>query len=325
MSPIPHRRLRRTLLALLAAGASCAAFGQNWPARPLTVVVPFPAGGGTDLVIRALQPLLQRELGQPIVIDNRGGAGGTIGSAFVAKAAPDGYVLGVATTSTHAVSVSVYKSLTYDPLKDFEYAGFIGTSPYVLAVHPGLQATDAKSLISALRQNPQRYSYASVGPGTVSHLLGEKFKQQIGVGLVHIPYRGAAPAYTDLMGGSVQLMFDNPVGLAPYIRSGQVKAVASTGPSALIAGVPTFAQQGLPGLNQTLWYGIVFPKGTPRPIVEKFNTALNKVLADRTVSADLASKGVNARPGPARDLQAAVAADIQAWGQVAKAVGATLD
>jgi tripartite-type tricarboxylate transporter receptor subunit TctC len=313
------------LLALIATGASFMALGQTWPARPLTVVVPFPAGGGTDVVIRTIQPMLQRELGQPLIIDNRSGAGGTIGSAFVAKAAPDGYTLGIATTSTHAVSTSVYKTLSYDPAKDFEYAGLLGTSPYVLAVHPSLHATDARSLIAALKQNPQRYSYASVGAGTVSHLLGEKFKQQVGASLVHVPYRGAAPAYTDLIGGSVQVMFDNPVGLAPYIRSGQVKAVGSTGSNALIAGVPTFAQQGLPGLDQSLWYGIAFPRGTPRNIVDKFNAALNKVLSDRVVSADLASKGINARPTTPREMQATVIRDIQAWGQVARTVGASLD
>lgn len=325
MSPTLQSPLRRTLLAILAAGCCGAASAQAWPTRPLTIVVPFPAGGGTDLVIRAIQQHLLRELGQPIVIDNRGGAGGTIGSAVVAKAAPDGYTLGIATTSTHAVSVSVYKALPYNTLKDFEYAGFIGTSPYVLAVHPDLKASDAKTLVAELRKNPQRYSYASVGAGTVSHLLGEKFKQQIAVPLVHIPYRGAAPAYTDLIGGSVQLMFDNPVGLAPYIRSGQVKAVGSTEQNALIAGIPTFAQQGMAGLDQSLWYGVVFPKGTARPIVDRFNAALNKVLLDRTVSADLASKGINARPGTPQDLQAAVARDVRYWGAVAKVVGATLD
>lgn len=320
-----HRSLRHTLLATLAAGASSLVFGQTWPARPLTVVVPFPPGGGTDVVIRSIQPLLQRELGQPLVIENRSGAGGTIGSAFVAKSAPDGYTFGIATTSTHAVSTSVYKNLPYHPAKDFEYAGLLGTSPYVLAINPNLKATDAKSLIAALKQNPQRYSYASVGAGTVSHLLGEKFKQQVGVTLVHIPYRGASPAYIDLIGGSVQILFDNPVGLAPYIRSGQVRAVASTGSNALIAGVPSFAQQGLPGLDQLLWYGIAFPKGTPRGIVDKFNAALNKVLSDRAVSADLASKGINARPGTPQEMQTVVTKDIQVWGQVAKAVGASLD
>ena len=315
---------RRTFgVLLLATGATAAA--QTWPAKPLTLVVPFPAGGGTDIVVRAIQPMLQQALGQPIVIDNRGGAGGTIGSNVVAKAAPDGYVLGIATTSTHAVSVGVSRNLPYDPLKDFAYAGFIGTSPYVLAVNAGVPAADVKALVATMRKNPQHFSFASVGAGTVSHLIGEQFKAYSGVPLVHVPYRGASPAYTDLIGGQVQLMFDNPVGLASYFRAGKLQAVATTGSNALLAGVPTFAQQGVPNFAQSLWYGVVFPKGTPQPIVQKFNEALNKVLTDRAVAADLASKGVNARPGPAADLQATVAKDIPYWGQVARAVGATVD
>ena len=315
---------RRTFgVLLLAAGATAAA--QTWPAKPLTLVVPFPAGGGTDIVVRAIQPMLQQALGQPIVIDNRGGAGGTIGSNVVAKAAPDGYLLGVATTSTHAVSVGVSRNLPYDPLKDFAYAGFIGTSPYVLAVNSGVPAADVKALVATMRKNPQHFSFASVGAGTVSHLIGEQFKAYSGVPLVHVPYRGASPAYTDLIGGQVQLMFDNPVGLASYFRAGKLQAVATTGSNALLAGVPTFAQQGVPNFAQSLWYGVVFPKGTPQPIVQKFNDALNKVLTDRTVAAELASKGVNAHPGPAADLQAAVARDIPYWSQIARAVGATVD
>jgi len=250
---------------------------------------------------------------------------GTIGSNVVAKAAPDGYLLGVATTSTHAVSVGVSRNLPYDPLKDFAYAGFIGTSPYVLAVNSGVPAADVKALVATMRKNPQHFSFASVGAGTVSHLIGEQFKAYSGVPLVHVPYRGASPAYTDLIGGQVQLMFDNPVGLASYFRAGKLQAVATTGSNALLAGVPTFAQQGVPNFAQSLWYGVVFPKGTPQPIVQKFNDALNKVLTDRTVAAELASKGVNAHPGPAADLQAAVARDIPYWGQIARAVGATVD
>jgi tripartite-type tricarboxylate transporter receptor subunit TctC len=269
--------------------------------------------------------MLQKELGQPIVIDNRGGAGGTIGSAFVAKATPNGYTMGVATTSTHAVSVSVYKKPGYDPRKDFEYAGFIGLSPYVLVTTPSVGATDVKALVGALKKQPAAFSFASVGAGTVSHLLGEQIKALAGVPLVHVPYRGAAPAYTDLIGGQVQLMFDNPVGLVPYIRSGRLQAVATTAPNALLAAVPTFAQQGVAGFDQSLWYGIAFPKGTPADVVQKFNAALNKVLADRAVAADLASKGVNARPGPAAALQAAVAKDIPYWGKVAESVGASID
>lgn len=316
------------MVAAMLATASLApmlANAQAWPGRPVTIVVPFPPGGGTDVAIRSIQPQLQKELGQPIVIDNRAGAGGTIGSAYVAKALPDGYTAVLATTSTHAVSVSVYPKLSYDPAKDFVYAGFLGTSPYVLAVNPVVHATDVKSLIATLKQNPQQYSFASVGAGTVSHLLGEQFKAYAGVPLVHIPYRGAAPAYTDLMGGQVQLMFDNPAGLVPQIRSGKLVAVAATAPNALLAGVPTFAQQGVPQFTQSLWYGVAFPRGTPAPVVQGFNQALNKVLADRAVSADLATKGINARPGTPAELQAAVAADIPYWGRIAKAVGAKVD
>lgn len=320
-------RTRRALVALPLLCAAAAALAQgDWPtAKPLTMIVPFPAGGGTDLVVRAIQPLLQKALGQTLVIDNRGGAGGTLGAGLVAKASPDGYTMGMATTSTHAVSVSVFKKLSYDPLKDFEYAGFIGTSPYVLAANPALEAKDVRSLLAVLKKNPSQYSFASVGAGTVSHLLGEQFKALAGVPLVHVPYRGAAPAYTDLIGGQVQLMFDNPVGLAPYIRAGRVQAIAATAPNALLAGVPTFAQQGVANFDQSLWYGVVFPKGTPKDIVDRFNAALNKVLSDRSVAADLASKGINVRPDTPAALRTATAQDIQYWGRIAKSVGATVD
>lgn len=314
-------------MACIAAGLPLTAFSQanGWPTHTITIVVPFPAGGGTDVASRSIQPQLQKELGQPLVIDNRAGAGGTIGSAYVAKAAPDGYTAVLATTSTHAVSVSVYPKLPYDPTRDFVYAGFIGTSPYVLVANPTVGASDVKALVAKIKKEPQLYSFASVGAGTVSHLLGEQFKAYAGVPLVHVPYRGAAPAYTDLMGGQVQLMFDNPVGLVPYIRSGKLVAVATTAPSALLAGVPTFAQQGIANFAQSLWYGVAFPKGTPQPVVQRFNQALNKVLSDRAVAADFAAKGINARPGTPAELQAAVAADIPYWGKIAKAVGAKID
>lgn len=298
---------------------------QEWPAKPLTVIVPFPAGGGTDVVVRSLQPALQKALGQPLVIDNRGGAGGTLGSGVVAKARPDGYTLGVATTSTHAVSVAIYKPMPYDPLHDFVYAGFIGTSPYVLVAQPGLNATDLKSFLAAVNARPQGVSYASVGAGTVSHLLGEKFNSQLKKPAVHVPYRGAAPAYTDLLGGQVQFMFDNPVGLAPYIRSGKVNAIAATAPNALLAGVPTFQQAGLGGFDQSLWYGFAFPKGTPQAIVERFNRALNTALAERSVAADLAAKGVNVTPGTPEAMHRVVVRDVPFWGGIARAAGATVD
>ncbi|WP_428001588.1 Bug family tripartite tricarboxylate transporter substrate binding protein [Acidovorax sp.] len=325
--PVVSHPRRHALLALALAGICAPLLAQTtaWPTKPITLVVPFPAGGGTDLVVRALQPRLQKELGQPLVIDNRAGAGGTLGSALVARATPDGYTAGVATTSTHAVSVSVYPKLPFDPAKDFAYAGFIGTSPYVLATTGALGKPDTKALLAALKAKPEGFSFASVGAGTVSHLLGEQFKGVAKVPLVHIPYRGAAPAYTDLISGQVQLMFDNPAGLVPYIRAGRIHAVATTAPNALLAGVPTFQQQGMAGFDQSLWYGIVFPAQTPKAVVERFNQALNSVLSDRAVAAELAALGVNAAPGTPDALQAAVVRDTAYWGRIAKAVGARVD
>lgn len=323
ISSHPPRAARRALLAIAAGLSFGAAHAETWPSRPVVIVVPFPAGGGTDLVVRSIQPQLQRELGQPVVIDNRSGAGGTLGSAYVARATADGYTAGVVTTSTHAVSVALYPKLTYHPAKDFSYAGFIGTSPYVLAVNNQLQSADVKALLARLKAGKTQFSFGSVGVGTVSHLMGEQFQKLAGVPLTHVPYRGASPAYTDLIGGQVQLMFDNPVGLAPYIKAHKITAIATTAPTPLLAEVPTFASQGVPGFEQQLWYGIAFPKGTPAPVVDRFNAALNKVLGDKAVADDLASKGVTARPGTPGALQATVQKDIPYWGAIAKSVGAT--
>jgi len=320
---ISTRGARCAMLAVAVAACSVAAHAETWPAKPITMVVPFPAGGGTDLVVRSIQPLLQRELGQPVVIDNRSGAGGTLGSGYVARAVADGYTAGVVTTSTHAESVALYPKLTYNPAQDFAYAGFIGTSPYVLAVNNTLRVADTRALVTRLKADKSQHSFASVGVGTVSHLMGEQFQKFIGVPMIHVPYRGAAPAYTDLIGGQVQIMFDNPVGLAPYIRAGKIAAVAVTAATPLLPDVPTFASQGVPGFEQQLWYGIAFPKGTPAAIVDRFNAALNKVLADKAVADDLAGKGVTARPGTPSALQTAVQRDIPYWGKIAKSVGAT--
>ncbi|QEZ43813.1 Bug family tripartite tricarboxylate transporter substrate binding protein [Cupriavidus oxalaticus] len=310
-------------LCLLPAGAAVA---RDWPTRPVTLVVPFPAGGGTDLLVRTIQPKLQAALGQPVVIDNRSGAGGTIGSTFVARAAPDGYVVGVATTSTHAVSASVFPRLPYKPATDFAYAGFIGTSPYVLAVNRALQAPDVKTLLDRLRQHKlAQHSFASVGVGTVSHLIGVQFHALSKVPLTHVPYRGAAPAYTDLIGGQVQLMFDNPAGLVPYLRASKLVAVATTAPTPLLPNVPTFASQGVPGFTQQLWYGLAFPRGTPASVVARMNQALDQVLADKDTIRELADKGVTARAGTPADMLAAVQHDLSYWGAIARSVGATIE
>jgi tripartite-type tricarboxylate transporter receptor subunit TctC len=316
---------RGTFIAMVALLASTPVMAQDWPAKPITLVVPFPPGGGTDLVVRAVQGRLAALLGQPVVIDNRAGAGGTVGSAFAARARPDGYTALAVTTSTHAVSASVYKHLPYDPIMDFSYVGLIGASPYVLAVNPAVAASDVRSLVSTLSRRSPNGTFGSVGVGTVSHLLGEKFQKLAGLTLVHVPYRGAAPAYTDLIGGQIDMVFDNPVGLTAYVQAGKLTAVATTAPTPLLPQVRTFAHQGMEGLDQSLWYGIALPKGTPKAIVEKFSVALRRALEDPAVSADLAAKGVTVQPGSAQALADRVAHDVPFWGEIAQSVGAVVD
>jgi len=301
-----------------------AAQAQSWPDKPVTVIVPFPPGGGTDLVVRALQPTLSRELGQTVVIQNAGGAGGTVGSGQAARAKPDGYTALAVTTSTMALSPSLYKKLPFRPAQDFDYVGFIGTSPYVLAVHPSLKATDVAALVQAMKARGNG-TYASVGAGTVSHLLGAMFAKDKQLDLTHVPYRGAAPAYTDLIGGQVDVMFDNPVGLAPFVQGGKLSAVATTAPTSILPNVPTFASQGMADYTQTLWYGLAFPKGTPPAVVARMNEALNKALREPAIAADLAAKGVDVRPDTSAALTQAVTHDLAFWGDLITKVGVQLD
>lgn len=315
-----HALLKCMAFALLPVAAQA----QSWPDKPVTVIVPFPPGGGTDLVVRALQPTLSRELGQTVVIQNAGGAGGTVGSGQAARAKPDGYTALAVTTSTMALSPSLYKKLPFRPAQDFDYVGFIGTSPYVLAVHPSLKATDVAALVQAMKARGNG-TYASVGAGTVSHLLGAMFAKDKQLDLTHVPYRGAAPAYTDLIGGQVDIMFDNPVGLAPFVQSGKLSAVATTAPTSILPNVPTFASQGMADYTQTLWYGLAFPKGTPPAVVARMNEALNKALREPAIAADLAAKGVDVRPDTSAALTQAVTHDLAFWGDLITKVGVQLD
>lgn len=320
----------RALPFALLSVASLALPGANalaesaWPDKPVTLIVPFPAGGGTDLVVRTLQPALTRALQQTVVIQNAGGAGGTVGSSQAARAKPDGYTALAVTTSTMALSPHLYKNLSYQPAQDLAYVGFIGTSPYVLAAQPALKATTLPALVDALTAR-RTGTYASVGAGTVSHLLGEMFRQDKQLDLTHVPYRGAAPAYTDLIGGQVDIMFDNPVGLAPFVQSGKLIAVATTSPTPILPTVPTFAAQGMPTYNQSLWYGLAFPNGTPPAVVEKMNLALNQVLRDPAIAADLAAKGVDVRPDTAQALTDTVTHDLAFWGDLITHIGVQFD
>ena len=330
LTPRPFQKLTQTAsVALLCAAASTLplahAASPDWPTKPITVVVPFPAGGGTDLIIRVLQPSLSRHLGQPIVIDNRGGAGGTIGSAQLARSRADGYIVGLVTTSTHAVAPAIYPKLSYNVQKDFSYAGLIGTTPYLLVATPAMAVDTMASLQGKLKAGSQNLSYGSVGKGTVSHLMGEQFQRQFGAQMTHIPYRGASPAYTDLLGGQIQLMFDNPVGLVPYVRSGKLKALATTAATPLLPELKTFEQQGIPGFKQQLWYGVAFPAQTPADIVKRFSGAQQQALQEPEVAKSLADYGVTVVAEDSQVMAARVARDAKYWADVSAAAGVSMD
>ena len=312
---------------LLAIGLACAgaALAQSFPSRPVTVIVPFPAGGGTDALMRAIAPGLSTALGQSVVIDNRGGAGGTIGATAVAAAAPDGHTLGMATTSTHAIASALYRNLKYDPQKSFAPIGLVGTSPYVLAARANLPAGNLGELIRLARAQPGKLSYASVGAGTMSQLIAERFKTVAQVDLLHVPYKGAAPAQTDLLGGQVDLLFDNPATLAPQVRAGRIKAIAQTRRNALLPEVPLFADADLRGFEYELWYGVIAPAGIPEPVRDALAKALRTAVEARATRASLLAQGVSpADPAP-RVFAETLRRDVQLWGGVVKSSGVKID
>jgi tripartite-type tricarboxylate transporter receptor subunit TctC len=269
----------KTLLCLALLSA-CAAFAQPYPARPITLIVPFPPGGSTDIVGRIAAEGLSHELGQPLVVDNRGGAGGAIGARAIADAAADGYTLGIATVSTHVVNPVVQPKLRYDPLKDFTLLSEIAAVPNVVSVHPSVPARDMAQLIAYAKRNPGKLNYGTPGAGSLGHLIGETFKYSAGVNLTHVPYRGAGPALNDALAGQVQVLFDNLPSSLPQIQAGKLRAlaVASEKRLALLPDVPTFAEVGLPLLNDPSWFGLIAPAGLSGELVAQLHGALVRAL-----------------------------------------------
>jgi tripartite-type tricarboxylate transporter receptor subunit TctC len=267
------------LLPLLLLQASLA-FGQPYPSRPITLIIPFPPGGSTDIVGRIAADGLARELGQPIVVDNRGGAGGAIGAKAIADAAPDGYTLGVATVSTHVVNPIVRSDLRYDPLKDFSFLSQIAAVPNVVSIHPAVPARNMAEFLGYAKQNPGKLNFGTPGIGSLGHLTGETFKYSAKVDLTHVPYRGAGPALNDALGGQVQVLFDNLPSSLPHIQAGKLRAlaVASEERVPALPGIPTFAEVGLPLVNDPSWFGLIGPARLPAEIAAKLHAALVQAL-----------------------------------------------
>jgi tripartite-type tricarboxylate transporter receptor subunit TctC len=260
---------------------ACEAFAQTWPSRPVTLVVPFPPGGTTDIVGRIVADGMAKALGQPIVVDNRGGAGGAIGAKAIADAAPDGYTLGVATVSTHVVNFIVRgDALKYDPLRDFALISQIAAVPNVISIHPSVPAKDMKEFLEYAKRNPGKLNYGTPGVGSLGHLIGETFKYAGKVDIVHVPYKGAAPALNDALAGQVQVLFDNLPSSLPHIKAGKLRALAVASGRRLPAlpDVPTFAEVGLELVNDPSWFGLVGPQRLPANVVSRVHEALVKTL-----------------------------------------------
>ena len=288
--------------------------------KPLRLVVPFPPGGATDITARVLSEPLSRVLGQPVIVENRGGAGGSIGMSEVAKAAPDGLTLGVATLSTHGVNPAVYKKLPYDPIKDFVAVTELVKAPGVVVVNAALPVKNFAELVAYLKANPGKLSYASPGNGTIGHMWGELFKSTTNTFMVHIPYRGAGPALNDVVGGQVMVYFDQVAASLPFIQSGKLRAIAVSWDKRLdvLPNTPTYAELSLFSSNDPSWFGLVAPAGTPAAAVNRIQQAVVKALQEPAVRTKLAAQGLFASGTTPAEFAAQIKKEIDKMKRIAK-------
>ena len=317
-------RLPLSTVVLAAAFAATTAAAQQYPARPIRVYIPFTAGSAADIIARAMEPALRERLGQPLVIDNRGGAGGNIAAEQTAKSAPDGYTLMMATIGTHAINLALYAKLPYHPQRDFTPVALVGESPNVLVVHPSVPVKSIRELIALARSKPGQLNYGSSGAGTSVHLSAELFSSMTGVRMVHVPFKGATEALTALLGGQLDLMFASVSSSIPLIKAGRLRAFAVTGAqrSPSLPDMPTMAEAALPGYAAAAWYGIVGPAGLPPNIVNSLQNTALAVLGMNDVKARLFASGVEVRSGTADEFARLIDAEIVKWAKVVKDSGA---
>ena len=312
------------LASLVAAGN---AFAQGFPERPLRLVVPYPPGGNIDITARTISPGLSELLGQSVVIDNRSGAGGTIGADHVAKAPADGYTILVGSSGTLTVAPSLYGKNPYHPVRDFASISFVSTVPLVLVVHPSVPAKSVKELIAVAKVKAHRLTMASAGTGTTNHLTGEMFQAMTGIKFVHVPYKGSGPALVDLMGGQVDLHFDQLSSSAPYIQAKRLRALAVTTEkrAPIYPDIPTLAEAGVPGFEASTFTGLVVPAKTPRDVIARLHAATVKILARPAVRERFASFGADAFSSAPEQLSAFILKDFAKWTKVVKDANVRVD
>ena len=318
--------LSTVALAALMLVFGATALAQEYPAKPIRVVVPFPPGGGSDLMARTVMQKLGESLGATMIIDNRGGAGGSIGSDIVAKSPADGYTL-LIISGAHAINPSLYPKLPYDSVRDFAPVTMFTSGPGLLVVHPSVPAKTVKEFIALAKSRPGQLNYASAGIGTPPHLAGELFKTMAGVDIVHVPYKGNGPAYTDLIGGHVSVMFPTIPTAIPHVRAGKLRALAVTTRSRtpIAPELPPISESGVPGYDVSSWYGLLAPAGTPAAVVSRLQREIAKVLRSPDVGEKLTAQGLDLVGSTPDAFAAVIKSEIMKWAKVVKASGARAD
>ena len=325
--------LRGLVLALGAAASAslslpvAAQAPANWPTKPIRYIVPFAPGGTTDILARAVGEKLSVALGQPIVVENKAGQGGSIGAAELARAAPDGYTIGGGTISSHAINATLYDKLTYDPVTSFAPITLYASQPNVLLVHPSVPANTLREFVELLKANPAKYSFGSAGNGTSQHISGELFKTMAGVKMQHIPYRGSGQMMPDLLSGNLPVAFDNIATAIPQMKAGKLRALAVTTAtrSAVAPDVPTMAESGLAGYELSSWQAVFAPAGTPAPIIERLYTEIARILKTPEIQKRFAELGLDVSGMPPQELAALVKSDVPRLGKIVKESGARAD
>jgi tripartite-type tricarboxylate transporter receptor subunit TctC len=314
-------KLAGYLLALIFSGYACS---QNLPQKPVRFVVGFTPGGPSDILARSLGQKLAERFGQQVLIENRPGAGGNLAAEAVAKSAPDGHTWLLGNNSILATNQSLYRSLAYDPVKDFAPVALVAIQPNILVVVPGLSVFSVKDLIAMAKANPGKLNYASSGAGAAAHLAGELFKAMAGVDIVHVPYKGAQPALTDVIAGQVQMMFATSASVIPYVRAGRLRALAVTTAqrSASVPELPTVSEAGVPGFEATTWHGVVVPAATPAEIIQRINKEIDFVLGQKDLREKLNNLGAEVVSGTPKDFADFIAREIPKWAKVIRDSGA---